>query len=64
MIQIHNEGVFYHGGTLVPAAQCAGSAAEGRKKTIAYGILSAHNTSGNMDALRLKFDAMASHDIT
>ena len=64
MIQIHNEGVFYHGGSLVPAAQCAGSAAEGRKKTIAYGILSAHNTSGNMDALRLKFDAMASHDIT
>ena len=64
MIQIHNEGVFYRGGTLVPAAQCADIAAEGRKKTIAYGILSAHNTSGNMDALRLKFDAMASHDIT
>ena len=64
MIQIHNEGVFYRGGTLIPAAQCADSVAEGRKKTIAYGILSAHNTSGNMDALRLKFDAMASHDIT
>ena len=64
MIQIHNEGVFYRGGTLIPAAQCADSVAEGRKKTIAYGILSAHNTSGNMDVLRLKFDAMASHDIT
>lgn len=32
--------------------------------TIAYGILKAHNTSGNMDKLKIKFDAMASHDIT
>lgn len=35
-----------------------------RKNTIAYGILKAHNTSNNMDKLRIKFDAMASHDIT
>ena len=34
------------------------------KGSIAYNILKAHNTSGNMDKLRLKFDAMASHDIT
>ncbi len=37
---------------------------EARKNTIAYGILSAHNTSGNMDELKIKFDCMASHDIT
>ena len=37
---------------------------EARKGSIAYNILEAHNTSGNMDKLRLKFDAMASHDIT
>ena len=37
---------------------------EARKGSIAYNILKAHNTSGNMDKLRLKFDAMASHDIT
>ena len=37
---------------------------EARKGSIAYNILKAHNTSGNMDKLRLKFDARASHDIT
>ncbi len=33
-------------------------------QTIAYSILEAHNTSGNMEKLKIKFDAMASHDIT
>ncbi len=37
---------------------------EAVKGSIAYNILKAHNISGNMDKLRLKFDAMASHDIT
>ena len=37
---------------------------EAKKGSIAYNILEKHNTSGNMDKLRLKFDAMASHDIT
>ena len=37
---------------------------EARKGSIAYKILENHNTSGNMDKLRLKFDSMASHDIT
>ncbi|MBQ1954568.1 MAG: hydratase, partial [Clostridia bacterium] len=35
-----------------------------RNKTIAAGILSAHNTSGNDSALKIRFDGMASHDIT
>ena len=35
-----------------------------KKGTIAYSILSAHNTSGDMEHLKLKFDAMTSHDIT
>lgn len=34
------------------------------KETIAYGILEDHNTSGNMDKLKIKFDKLASHDIT
>ncbi len=34
------------------------------KRTMAYQILSAHNTSGNMRSLKLKFDALTSHDIT
>ncbi len=37
---------------------------EARKGTMAYKILSAHNTSGNDKKLKIKFDAMASHDIT
>ena len=37
---------------------------EARKGSIAYNILEKHNISGNMNKLRLKFDAMASHDIT
>jgi aconitate hydratase len=36
---------------------------EGRKGTISYGILSAHN-SGDEKNLRIKFDSLASHDIT
>ena len=35
-----------------------------RENTIAYGILKAHNTSGNMDKLRIRFDKLTSHDIT
>ncbi len=37
---------------------------EAKKGTIAYGILSDHNTSGNMDKLKIKFDKLTSHDIT
>ncbi len=35
-----------------------------KKNTIAYGILESHNTSGNMDKLKIKFDKLTSHDIT
>lgn len=37
---------------------------EAAKGTMAYDILSAHNTSGNMDNLKIKFDKLTSHDIT
>ena len=33
-------------------------------QTIAYEILKAHNVSGSMDKLQIKFDKLASHDIT
>ena len=33
------------------------------KNTIAYGILEKHNTSGDMDDLKIKFDKLTSHDI-
>ena len=37
---------------------------EAAKNTMAYGILQEHNTSGNMDKLKIKFDKLTSHDIT
>ncbi len=37
---------------------------EAAKNTMAYGILKEHNTSGNMDKLKIKFDKLTSHDIT
>ena len=37
---------------------------ESRQQTIAYNILREHNTSGNMDKLKIKFDKLTSHDIT
>ncbi len=38
--------------------------AEAYRGTLAYRILSAHNTSGDDEKLKLRFDAMVSHDIT
>ncbi|MDE7359057.1 MAG: hydratase [Lachnospiraceae bacterium] len=40
------------------------SGSEAAKNTIAYGILESHNTSGNMEKLKIKFDKLTSHDIT
>ena len=37
---------------------------EAARNTMAYGILEAHNTSGNMDRLKIRFDKLTSHDIT
>lgn len=64
MITIHPEGMFYSGGKLIPAAQSPLSPEQGKTLTMTYDILNAHNTSGSMRELKLKFDAMASHDIT
>ena len=61
MVRIFPEKMCYRGGTLVPAAKCEGAS---RAKTMAYSVLSAHNVSGDDGALRIRFDAMASHDIT
>ncbi len=61
-VKLTNHGVYLVGGK--PVAEANVSPAEARQGTIAYSILNAHNTSGNMDALRIKFDALVSHDIT
>ena len=65
MVKVKIKGAFYQDGRLTEA--CGASRQqidEGRTGTIAYGILQAHNTSGDRDQLKIKFDAMASHDIT
>ena len=36
----------------------------GREKTIAYGILNAHNTTNVPGSMKLKLDSQISHDIT
>ena len=62
MIRLFKEQMCWDGKTLVERdAFKGGSSAD---KTIAHGILAAHNTSGDLSSLRLRFDAMASHDIT
>lgn len=74
MVKLYESGAYLVNGTeLVPEAEAAKVAAltgreadkeEARKGTIAYSIMEAHNTSGDMDRLKIKFDAMTSHDIT
>ena len=76
MIELTQGGAYLLNGTqIVPdgadaAAQMKNktgkeiSRSEAAKNTIAYGILAAHNTSGNMEKLKIKFDKLTSHDIT
>ena len=42
----------------------AAAVATAKTGTMAYNIMQAHNTSGDAENLKIKFDAMASHDIT
>lgn len=37
---------------------------QAQKGTMAYSIIEAHNSSGNEDVLKIKFDTLTSHDIT
>ena len=72
MMKLHKEGVYLvEGAQLVPASQAQGhprlqnvTPQAAKKATIAYGILQAHNQSGDPNALQIRFDALASHDIT
>ncbi|WP_312642002.1 hydratase [Hydrogenoanaerobacterium sp.] len=54
-------------GIAIPFDRTAGDASAkdaARKGTMAYRIMQQHNTADNMDKLKIKFDAMTSHDIT
>ncbi|MGM9637034.1 MAG: hydratase [Eubacteriales bacterium] len=62
MVKLVRHGVFYENGQFLDGAEIP--AEEARKNTMAYSILTAHNHSGNEENFKIKFDAMASHDIT
>ncbi len=75
MIKLYDGGAYLVNGTeiiadgadalnAVAAKAGATTKEEAAKNTMAYGILSAHNTSGNMNELKIKFDKLTSHDIT
>ncbi len=76
MIKLYDGGVYLVNGTDIVEdgrdaaavlTQKTGSAPakeEAAKETIAYSILKSHNTSGNMEKLKIKFDKLTSHDIT
>ncbi|MBR6527891.1 MAG: hydratase [Lachnospiraceae bacterium] len=70
MIRLYDTPVYLTKRGLLPATAETMAAAhmpapeEAAKGTMAYGILEAHNTSGNMQNLQIKFDKLTSHDIT
>ncbi len=74
MIKLYNNGVFITNNTVIEDNGEAGvrlaalgkniNAEEAKKNTIAYSILTSHNTSDDNKNLKIKFDAIASHDIT
>ena len=61
-MKLTDHGVFLCGGVPQPTAPLTPD--EGRRRTMAYRILQAHNQSGDERQLRIRFDAMLSHDIT
>lgn len=77
MVKLYDGGVWLVNGTelvedgpeaAAAVAQMTGAASldkeEASRQTMAYSILEKHNTSGNMDDLKIKFDKLTSHDIT
>ena len=72
MVKLYDGGVYLVGGRELftneqEAAKRAGhpvTKEEAVQNTIAYGILKAHNKSGDMDHLQMRFDSLTSHDIT
>ena len=67
MIELSSNGVYLlDGETLVPASSGADLPAPdaARESTIAYQVMRAHSRSSDPQKMRIKFDALMSHDIT
>jgi aconitate hydratase len=68
MVKLYDTGVYLVNGTEIVSGDSGNNLGttpeEARKNTMAYSILKSHNKSDNMEKLKIKFDCMASHDIT
>ena len=72
MLKLYDSGVYLLNGReiVTDAAEVARktgkqvTAAEASRGTIAYTVLAAHNRSGDMEHLKMRFDSLTSHDIT
>ncbi|MCM1081905.1 MAG: hydratase [Clostridium sp.] len=75
MITLYDTGAYLLNGSELVKADSEGehtlenkgihiSKEEAAKNTMAYDILEKHNTSDNMEQLKIKFDKLTSHDIT
>lgn len=65
MVELVKNGFYLlEGQTIAKSGEGLPTPDEARENTIAYSILRAHNVSDNKKKLRIKFDALMSHDIT
>jgi aconitate hydratase len=77
MIKLYNKGAYLINGTEIIEENAETAAklqhlfggqvinkSKAAQGTMAYGILESHNTSNNMQKLKIKFDKLTSHDIT
>ncbi len=65
MIELINHGVYLLNGTEIRDEYQGVNPDEGRENTITYGILRSHDVEGGKGKkMRIRFDAMMSHDIT
>ena len=66
MVKLIRQGVYYMDGRIVKEAQAfytSDKKEKAEKNTLSYAILKAHNI-GDEENLRIRFDAIVSHDIT
>lgn len=61
-MKLINHGVFFEKGTYTENSTYTKE--EGKKKTLAYQIMDAHDNHSDEDILHLRFDSLTSHDIT
>ena len=65
MVTLYDRGVYLiNGKELVSESDAPHNKVDAKTGTITYKVFKAHNTSGSMDALALRFDSLTSHDLT